>query len=158
MGCGRCHVSSCRICWTCLTWLCPPLWRLLRKWRSRHPCRRKQRRNPLTWILFSWPFLSLFFQDKLCLVGNGEVKMLEQLAKAAWTQVAKACTLPLVLVASFSAFFTADVWFFVAEAAKVGVEDAKVVLFGVFECLPLAVVWRGRKARHPPLAFFVALI
>ena len=83
--------------------------------------------------------------------------MLEQLAKAAWTQVAKACVLALVLVASFSAFFTADVWFFVAVAAKVGVEDAQVVLFGVFEHLPLVVVWRGRKAWHP-LAFFVALI
>ena len=84
--------------------------------------------------------------------------MVEQLAKALWSQFAKACTLPLVLVASFSTFFTVDVWFFVAEATKVGVEDAQVVLFGVFEYLPLVVVWWGRKARHPPLAFFVALI
>ena len=81
--------------------------------------------------------------------------MLEQLAKAAWTQVTKVCTLPLVLVASFSTFFAVDVWFFVAEATKVGVEDAQVVLFGVFEYFPLVVVWRGRKARHPPVMYLV---
>ena len=65
--------------------------------------------------------------------------MLEQLAKAAWTQVAEALTLPLALMASFSAFFPVDVWSFVAEAMKVGVEDAQVILFGVFG---------ERKMRH----------
>ena len=66
--------------------------------------------------------------------------MLEELVKAAWTQIAKVLKLPLVLTPSLSASFAADVWFFVAEATKVGVEDAQVILFGVFKCLPLAVV------------------